>query len=257
MLRLRTLADRLRLGVCWMLTEPDGRTDGKFLNYLHQPEKYRHRDPDLFDWLKQAVGMEQDRRTARIEAAALLGSVLFMPGILADHKDKRRVYFSDCGVRFTGCDLVFFDPDNGLEIRSTQRGHKDSCKFLYWDEVCGTFDVGSSVLIYQHFIREERSGYIARMAAELQRRTQAATVLSFKTPHVLFLLAAQERHASGFRNQVPVFQSLWAPKQIIAAEHAPIPDARLLSTDPDPKQPWLTKAKSPRRAIARIIPRGT
>lgn len=221
LLRLLSLPDRLRLGVCWMLTGPDGRTDGKFLNYLDHPKEYRHRDPELFDWLKQVVGVEQDRRTARIEGSTLLGSVLFKPDILRDQKDQRRTYFSDCGDRFAGCDLVFFDPDNGLEIRSTQRGHKDSCKFLYWDEVCAIFGAGSSVLIYQHFIREERSGYMARMAAELQRRTQATGVFSFKTPNVLFLLAAQERHASGFRKQLSAVQSFWAPKQISAAEHTP------------------------------------
>ena len=42
LLRLLSIQDRLRLGVCWMLTEPDGTTDGRFLSYLAQPEKYRH-----------------------------------------------------------------------------------------------------------------------------------------------------------------------------------------------------------------------
>jgi hypothetical protein len=203
-----------------MLTDTDSRTDGKFLNYLHQPKKYRHRDPELFDWLQNVVGVEQDRRTARIEASILLGSVLFESGILADHKDKRSAYFSKCATCFAGCDLVFFDPDNGLEIKSTQLGHKDSSKFLYWNEVCGTFEAGSSVLIYQHFIREERDGFIARKASELQRRTKAAAVFSFRTPHVLFVLASQERHAAGFRKKLGVIKSFWAPKEIVALEHA-------------------------------------
>lgn len=220
LLRLLCVSDRLRLGVCWMLTDTDSRTDGKFLNYLHQPKKYRHRDPELFDWLQNVVGVEQDRRTARIEASILLGSVLFESGMLADHKDKRSAYFSKCATCFAGCDLVFFDPDNGLEIKSTHLGHKDSSKFLYWNEVCGTFEAGSSVLIYQHFIREERDGFIARMASELQRRTKAAAVFSFRTPHVLFVLASQERHAAGFRKKLGVIESFWAPKEIVALEHA-------------------------------------
>lgn len=221
LLRLLVIPDRLRLGVCWMLTEPDGRTDGKFLSYLDHPKKYRRRDPDLFDWLQQVVGVEKDRRTARIEESILLGSALFKSEILTDNRYKRSEYFTECATNFAGCDLIFFDPDNGLEIRSTERGHKGSCKFLYWDEPCGTFGAGSSVLIYQHFIREERGAFIARMATELQRRTQAATVFSYRTPHVLFLLASQERHAARFRKQLFAFQSYWAPKQIIAVEHTP------------------------------------
>ena len=83
---LRALAgpERLRFAVCWMLTSPDGRTDGKFLAYLGQPKKYRHRDPVLFDWLRQVVGEEKDRRTARIEASTILGSALFQARLLTD-----------------------------------------------------------------------------------------------------------------------------------------------------------------------------
>jgi hypothetical protein len=221
LLRLLAIPDRLRLGVCWMLTEPDGGTDGKFLAYLYQPKKYRHRDPDLFDWLQQIVGVEKDRRTARIEESTLFGSALFKSEILADNRFKRSEYFTECTSRFASCDLIFFDPDNGLEIKSTRRGRKGSCKFLYWDEACGTFDAGSSVLIYQHFIYEERGAFIARMAKELQRRTRAATVFSYRTPHVLFLLASQERHAAGFRRQLAALPPFWAPEQIIGVEHAP------------------------------------
>lgn len=221
LLRLLAIPDGLRLGVCWMLTETDGRPDGKNLAYLDHPKKYRHRDPDLFDWLRQVVGVEKDRRTARIEDSTLLGSALFKSEVLTDNRQKRSEYFTECATSFAGCDLVFFDPDNGLEIKSTQRGHKDSCKFLYWDETFRTFHAGSSVLVYQHFIREKRAPFVARMVTELQRRTQAVTVFSFRTPHVLFLLASQERHAARFRKQLSSFQSHWAPKQIIAAEQTP------------------------------------
>jgi len=137
--------------VCWMLTEPDRRADGRFLAYLNEPTRYRHHDPKLFDWLQQVVQVERDRRTARIEASTLLGLASFQSKILADGRSARRNYFAECAARFERCDMVFFDPDNGLEIKSTLRGRKHSCKYLYWDEVCATFTAGSSVLIYQHF----------------------------------------------------------------------------------------------------------
>ena len=221
LLRSLAIPDRLRLGVCWMLTELDGRTDGKFLAYLDHPEKYRHRDPDLFEWLRQVVGAQKDRRTARIEESTLFGSALFKSGIVTDNRPQRSEYMTECASRFAGCDLIFFDPDNGLEIKSTQRGRRGSCKYLYWDEAYNTFNAGSSVLIYQHFIREKRDAFIARMALELRRRTRAANVFSYRTPHVLFLLASQERHAAGFRKQLAALPSFWAPKQIIGMEHAP------------------------------------
>lgn len=219
LLRLLAMPDHLRLGICWMLTEPDRRTDGKHLGYLQQPEKYRQRDSELFDWLQQVVGEEQDRRTKRIEASNLLVPAKFKSEILSDNNKERSAYFSDCRNRFADCDLIFFDPDNGLEITSTRLGNKNSCKFLYWDEVCNTFSSGASVLIYQHFIREERSKFIERMSTELRRRTNASAVFSFRTPYVLFLLASQEKHASVFRKNLASVSSFWSPKEIIAVEH--------------------------------------
>lgn len=218
-LRALALPDRLRLGVCWMLTEPDDRTDGNSLAYLGEPMKHRRSDPELFDWLKEVVDGEQDRRTARIEESTLLGCAAFQSTILTDRESERRRYFSECVTRFAGCDLVFFDPDTGLEVRSISRGSKASCKYLYWDEVCNTFAAGSSVLIYQHFIRENRAGYVTRMTDELRERTRAATVFSFRTPHVLFLLASQKRHADAFRKRLVVIRSAWAAAQILATEH--------------------------------------
>ncbi|MDQ2773687.1 MAG: hypothetical protein M3Y57_01985 [Acidobacteriota bacterium] len=221
LLRSLVIPDRLRLGVCWMLTESDGKNDGSFLSYLWKPRIYRHSDPDLFDWMLQTIGLEKDCRTARIEESGLLSSAsLFQSSILTDCKSERRQHFTDSTTQFGCCDIVFFDPDTGLETKSILRGCKDSRKYLYWDEVNNTFSAGSSVLIYQHFIRENREEYTVRMAQRLREQTSAATVFSFTTPHVLFLLASQPSHAVAFRRQLAAIRSIWNPKQIRASEHA-------------------------------------
>jgi hypothetical protein len=218
LLRALAVQEGLRLGVCWMLTGRDGRADGNLLSYLEKPRHYRHRDPDLFDWLKQVVAVGKDRRTARIESSGLLGPAVFQSTILRDPDKDRLDYFSNCATRFSGCDLVFFDPDNGLEIASRPRGRKNSCKHLYWNEVQETFQAGASVLVYQHFIREKRFGFTARIARELKLRTGAASVFSFTTPHVLFVLASQERHVGAFQGRIVTIGSEWQ-EHITAAEH--------------------------------------
>jgi hypothetical protein len=218
LLRALAVAAGLRLGVCWMLTAGDSRTDGNFLGYLAKPVQYRHRDPELFDWLKQVIEVEKDRRTARIENSTLLGPAVFQSSILTDRHVERSKYFSDCRSRFSGCDLVFFDPDNGLEIGSRPRGRRHSCKHLFWDEVCETFLADSSVLIYQHFIREKRADYTARIVGEVSSRTGATAVFSFSTPHVLFVLAAQGRHVDSFRKGLPVIEHEWK-SHITVFEH--------------------------------------
>jgi hypothetical protein len=49
------------------------------------------------------------------------------------------------------CDLIFFDPDNGLEVKSKPKDRKNSCK--YSDELARAYANNKSVLVYQHFRR--------------------------------------------------------------------------------------------------------
>jgi hypothetical protein len=97
---------------------------------------FRRRDPALFDWLNQVVEVEKDRRTASMESSTLLGPAVFQPTILTVRQSEWSRYFSDCRTLFSVCDLVVFDPDNGLEIGTRPRGRRHSSKHLYGDEVC-------------------------------------------------------------------------------------------------------------------------
>ncbi len=207
----------LRLGVCWMLTAPDNRTDGRHLAYLGKPSKSRVFDPELFDWLRHAIDEYPDRRTVRIQTSGLLGSALYFSELLVDDHDLRKAWFANCCQQLAGCDLVFYDPDNGLE-RSVAFGRRHSHKFLYWAEVRETFFTGASVLVYQHFPREVRAGYIERLSERLRKETDASAIFSFSTPHVLFLLAAQEHHTAPFRAVVRKLPLRWPEKEIAAKE---------------------------------------
>lgn len=42
LLRALTGQGALTTTVCWMLTPDDGRTDGRFTEYLAQPDRWRH-----------------------------------------------------------------------------------------------------------------------------------------------------------------------------------------------------------------------
>ncbi|HWE49181.1 MAG TPA: hypothetical protein VG273_05310 [Bryobacteraceae bacterium] len=218
LLRALTLAGALRLGVCWMLTAEDSRTDGQFLRYLEDSKEFRGKDPELFDWLKHTIEVEKVRHVARIEKSNLLGNSFFHSQMLTDCEHARREYFTASRAALAGCDLVFFDPDNGIEIKSRPVGRKDSSKHLYWDEVSRTFEAGSSVLIYQHFIRENRAQFSARISEDLQKKTGAAAVFSFSTPYALFVLASQERHVALFAGKLQRIGEVWG-KHIKVGAH--------------------------------------
>ncbi|MET8524070.1 hypothetical protein [Nocardioides sp. NPDC004968] len=57
----------LKLGVCWMLTPNDGRSDGNKLGYLDQAKQERH-DPELFTLLRRVRNEPDARRLLLIEA---------------------------------------------------------------------------------------------------------------------------------------------------------------------------------------------
>ena len=73
-------------------------------------------------------------------------------------------------------------------------------------------------MIYQHFPRQKRDEYIPGIAQQLKERTDAPAVFSFHTPHVLFIMAAQERHLDSFRIKKTVIESGWKD-HITVAEH--------------------------------------
>jgi len=172
-------ASGLRLGVWWMLTPDDGRDDGNFVAYLTQPHRWRQFDPPLFDLL--AAALPTRREVAVISDSDLLGDALFEDTVVPDGRAAREAAFDLVQEKLAHADLIFVDPDNGLEIASCPPGRKNSSKYVLRGELATLFARGQSLLVYQHFRREERDSFIARVAASLQATTGASEVSCFRT----------------------------------------------------------------------------
>jgi hypothetical protein len=195
---LRALAEAgLSLGVCWMLTPDDGRTDGKHTSYLFQPARWRRLDPALFDAL---AGIVASRRcVAAVEQSGVLGSAAFFSEQVPDRAPERETWFDNSLAALAGRDLIFFDPDNGLEVASVPYGRVNSSKYLYWREVARAWQNGHSLLIYQHFPRRERSAFIRALSQRFGEHCPGAEVACLSTSFVAFFAVAQERHKDVMR----------------------------------------------------------
>lgn len=209
LLRILSSGGELSTGVCWMLTPSDGRGDGAFVRYLEQPRRWRAFDQDLYDFLVRHVLERGERNVRLIERSKLLPATLFYASLLDDTPIERGRYCREMLERFHGADLIFFDPDNGFEVKSRPYGRKESSKFLYWREVSDAYSAGQSLLVYQHFARERRDAFIERIADELRSRTNAAAIYSFRTSHVVFFLAARPEHEEKFRPQFARTAHAW------------------------------------------------
>jgi hypothetical protein len=209
LLRILSGGGELSTGVRWMLTPSDGRGDGAFVRYLEQPRRWRAFDQDLYDFLVHCVHEGNERDVRLIERSELLPASLFHSCLLDDSPIERRRYFQEMLERFRGVDLIFFDPDNGFEVKSKPYGRKESSKFLYWREVYDAYYAGHSLLVYQHFARERRDTFVERIANELLSCTNVAAIYSFRTPHVVFFLAARPEHEEMFHRQAARIALVW------------------------------------------------
>lgn len=185
---------KLSVTVCWMLTPDDSETDGRRTSYLEQPEVWRRDDPVVFEHLRNLV-MEQGVRSVKaIENAGVLRNCQFFGDGVEDNAAQRGAYFERFLEFAAGTDLVFFDPDNGLGVKSIPVGARNSSKYVYLDEIAETYSAGHSILVYQHFPRKQRGPFLAGLAQRLGEISGSPHILSFATAHVAFLLIPLRDH---------------------------------------------------------------
>jgi hypothetical protein len=185
---------QLKTVVCWLLTHDDTRGDGNHIKYLQQPDTWRKYDTTLYELLKQNVSDRGVRDVRVIENSELIANCSFYSKFVEDNMESRDEYFSEFLKFAEGSDLIFFDPDNGLEVKSVPRGKKNSSKYLYWNEVKASYEVGHSILIYQHFPRLQRDSYIRNLVQQFKEITQVGRIFYYKTHHVVFFLLTQSKH---------------------------------------------------------------
>ncbi len=213
LLRALSTGGANRVGVCWMMTPSDGGVDGGKLAYLQQPARHRHVDPELFDILAHAASAPERRRLATIEGSGAIPGARYHNDLLPDEVAGRHAFMGRCAYEFGDVDLVFFDPDNGLEV-SLPKGRKNSSKYLYLDEVSAFYASGKSLLIYQHFPHVKRSVFIGNCAERLGAVAPGASLWAFTTAHVVFLLVLHPASLPRLHSAAAAACARWAPEFI-------------------------------------------
>ncbi len=196
--------------VAWMLTPDDGRPDGRLRSYLEAPETWAKYDPDLFAALAEMLGSGSRPSVSLIEKSALLPRTRYYSGPVPDGGSERDAWRHGLIGEASDVDLVFLDPDNGIEVPSKPVGRKGSSKYVAWQEIQALWEAGLSLLIYQHFPRETRGPFAHRIVSELRERTGACLTEAFRTPRVLFLLAARGQRAERLTEVVELVSGRWS-----------------------------------------------
>lgn len=174
-----------RIGVCWMLTPDDGGTHGGKTNWGDDMGRF---DPPVSDLL-QSINRHPERRNLwSIEQSGLLDAVFHNP-MLPQAVAERAAYMDECRAKFAEVDLVFFDPDNGIEAPTVKKSHQKALKYVFLDELAAFYGSGKSVLIYQHFpMMKLKQQFVADTVARLRATTPGAAIFTFTTSFVVFFL---------------------------------------------------------------------
>lgn len=160
----------LKLGVNWYLVPDEGHNnDGKFTNYL-SPDKvreFRPCDTELYDELRTMI-YENTRSIKEVQDRHILPlSTIFYDKPLSFSSDnklihKRNIWHDEALESLLGCDIVFLDPDNGLEVKSYTKASSASKKYVFYDEIPAYYERGQSLIIYNHRDRKPEDEYIKR-----------------------------------------------------------------------------------------------
>jgi hypothetical protein len=186
------------LHVCWMLSASDGRSDGRRLGYLEDEHGFANLDPDVFRALGAMVRGGR-RSVAAVQKTGLLGRARFHAALLDDDHEARERYFGKLWRALDARDLVFFDPDNGLEVASVACGKRNSCKYLYWQELEQALAGERTVCVYQHFPRVQRGDYIQGRLSSLQQRFPRHTTFAAASPWVAHLVCGRPKQVRRLR----------------------------------------------------------
>ena len=197
------------IGLNWYLTpdEPEHSktfTDGKHTKFLECDCDTP--DIDLHCAL-QKIGLSKNRSVARLERANLFENALFWNKMLeSQNRDK---WHSQAIKKLQKQDVIFLDPDNGLEVKSTKPYSKNGNKYTTYQEVADYYEKGSTVIIYNHRDRKPESEYLKRFYQfKDMEETKNAKMFYLRASRYSvrdYLFLAQERHFSDLESCIDSF----------------------------------------------------
>jgi hypothetical protein len=165
----------IRIGVLWYLF-PDEvhNNDGRHTSYLRSSQ-FLGLDAQLLCALKRIVDLGKRSISSVISAGILSPETVFCNALVVppdvdlvprmERLHYRSAWLDKCFTLTENCDLIFFDPDNGLETPSVPKIHLKAGKYVYWDELDLFWQRGQSLLVYHHLNRTMSSAQQVRELA--------------------------------------------------------------------------------------------
>jgi hypothetical protein len=225
LLRLLTEETPLSLGILWWLfADETHNADGRHVSYLKNPV-FSALDPQLHRILDQllSAGRRSVKAVARSEilpkSTVFFDTPIFKSSSAAASRElrerQRGTWLRKAFAATADCNLVFFDPDNGLETASVARHSPKGGKYVFWEELMPFWTRGQSLVIYHHL---NRTASVARQTEVLQEKFATRFPDAGLVRHFLFRrgscrhfwLVAQKKHSGHCQSAIDrIAQSEW------------------------------------------------
>jgi hypothetical protein len=222
---LRVLSRGHRLGVVWYLVPDESHNgDGRHVSYLKKNE-WRHLDPEVFDSLARIVE-SGERSVAALEKFGLLrhgqfvSELLPLPKAYAERAIARAEWLDRTVEKIRDCNLVFLDPDNGLEPERFRPASGKAIKSASFADLGRFRRPGRTLIVYHHHTRR-KGGHAAEIRYNADRlrmhgfeRVDALRASRY-SPRAFFLLDATDE----IRERAAAFARVWADQRVTWREN--------------------------------------
>ncbi len=235
---LRKLCDgspHLKLGVVWYLYNPinERTSDGGHIGYLDcnkaEPtkrnwEQFWSCDPELYQALREIVKNKRRGVSEIRERGVLPRDTVFYeeeltfddlsPSAHEERKTRRDLWCESAVKQTEDCQIVFLDPDNGLEAKSVGPYRRKGPKYVFLKEVKPYVERKQSVVLYQQLGRDEKAeGQISKRLKQLDAklRVDGISALRYQRgPARVFFVIPALRHRETLCQRIEDFvQGCW------------------------------------------------
>lgn len=234
---LRTLCGvheepRLKLGIVWYLFPDESHNeDGKHVGYLRKVDpSFRDCDELLYDKLRTLLFdghalIAGNRHLGSAESSSILPEetnfysepLSYEQGLSIPARSALRNAWLHGALSATeSADLIFMDPDNGIECASVNRTSVKGPKYAFWTDIDAFVARGQSVLIYHHLNRSRpHDEQIAEKIDHISLRYSdeigiSALTYGRGTARAYFLIAAPSHRDLLFERMIRTSSGSWS-----------------------------------------------
>ncbi len=212
---LATGEDALALGILWYLFPDEGHNgDGRHTSYLQRPD-LALRDPEVHAALAALVAHGR-RSVAAVEKERILpAATRYFSACVAAHgrpserAEHRAAWFAQGLRKMAAAEIVFFDPDNGIETPALDKRGMKAGKYAFWSEIEAAWAAGKSLVVYNHLNRTApASAQTERLHEQFEAKLSGAAVmpLLFRRGSCRHLwVIAQPAHRRGLEAKITAF----------------------------------------------------